>query len=201
MNLGPSFRIFGVLENVLWIPIEFTSLWVIFKCFNKFIWIWKPNSDSLFEFKGLNQIQSNTKFEQNLDEVKSKLNLIEFYLNKPREIAKAQCSTRPRWNPMPQWRTGQRPSCTAQAGALWQPMPTGACLGRVQSACSAQPVCTGARSPQPGRQTWHGAQWCSEASTATRFTAYPSPQFKLYAPTPKAQQRWLERGPHRSSGP
>jgi hypothetical protein len=29
----------------------------------KFKRIWKPNSDSLFEFKGLNQIHLNTKFE------------------------------------------------------------------------------------------------------------------------------------------
>jgi hypothetical protein len=41
----------------------------------KFTWIWNPNSDSLFEIKGLNQIHSNTKFEQNLEGFKSKLNL------------------------------------------------------------------------------------------------------------------------------
>jgi hypothetical protein len=38
----------------------------------KFTWILNPNSDSSFEFKGLNQIYSTTKFEQNPEEFKSK---------------------------------------------------------------------------------------------------------------------------------
>jgi hypothetical protein len=32
-------------------------------CLTKSTWIWNPNSDSSFEFKGLNQIDSITKFE------------------------------------------------------------------------------------------------------------------------------------------
>jgi hypothetical protein len=40
-------------------------------CLIKFTWIWDPNSDSSFEFKGLNPSHSNTKFEQNSEEFKS----------------------------------------------------------------------------------------------------------------------------------
>jgi hypothetical protein len=40
-----------------------------------FTWIWNPNSYSLFEIQGWNQIYSDTKFEQNLEGFKSKPNL------------------------------------------------------------------------------------------------------------------------------
>jgi hypothetical protein len=33
INFGPSFIIFGVLENLLWISKEFKSLWVFYKEF------------------------------------------------------------------------------------------------------------------------------------------------------------------------
>jgi hypothetical protein len=45
------------------------------KCLIKFIWIWNPNSDSSFEFKGLNQIHSTTKSEQNSKVFRTKLNM------------------------------------------------------------------------------------------------------------------------------
>jgi hypothetical protein len=75
MNFGLSFIIFGVLENFLRIYIEFTSLWVFINCLTKFTWIWNPISNSSFQFKGLNQNHSITKFEQNLKEFKPKPNL------------------------------------------------------------------------------------------------------------------------------
>jgi hypothetical protein len=35
----------------------------------KFTWIWNPKLGSSFEFKGLNSFYSNTKFEQNSEEL------------------------------------------------------------------------------------------------------------------------------------
>jgi hypothetical protein len=46
----------------------------------KFTLIWKPISDSSFEFQCLNQIHSNTKFEQNMDQFNLNRIWNEFYL-------------------------------------------------------------------------------------------------------------------------
>jgi hypothetical protein len=63
MNLGPSFIIFGVLENFYDFLLNLQAYEYFLYGLTKFTWIWNPNSDSSFEFKGLNQIHSNAKFE------------------------------------------------------------------------------------------------------------------------------------------
>jgi hypothetical protein len=119
MNLGQSFIIFGVLENFLWISIEFTNLWVFSKWFNQ----------NLLEFEIVTQIpylksKAWIKFIQipSLNRIWMDSNLnqiwIEFYLNNPKEKGKIYCFSCCTGSPQPQRPTGPRPSTLAHSGGL-----------------------------------------------------------------------------------
>jgi hypothetical protein len=69
MNSSPSFIIFGVLENLLWISKEFTSLWVFSKWLNQIclnlkpqlrFFTWIQNLAQLIQFPSLNGFQQDS---------------------------------------------------------------------------------------------------------------------------------------------
>jgi hypothetical protein len=115
MNLGPVFIIFGVLENFLWISIEFTSIWVFSKWFNQIQLNLKTQQRFLTWIHKLESKSFSSQVWTNLGWIHLNWIWFEIYLNNTKKIEKIHYSLGPHCSP--------RPQCILGRGLVSWPRP------------------------------------------------------------------------------
>jgi hypothetical protein len=192
MSLGPSFIIFGILDNLLWISNEFTRLWVFSNLLNQnhlhlktylrfLIWIPRLESNS-FKYQVwtvFGPLQFKLKFE--MDSI----------WNNPKGITTMHCSLRLHQSPMPQRPTGPRPSKLAHSGSF---QPAHGAWGAA-SACTMRSACGHHEQVQQAHAAQRGG-----GSSAIRSSPQPSSRLQLQVAALRPREGGRRKGPHRRGG-